>query len=147
MRQKAGPSESSSERIVFGTKGRRFMFVDTCHAAGAYNVKLGNEAYHNDITAFTATGQDEEALELPELKQGVFSYAIARGLGPEAKSADTNGDNQVSVDELAQFLAIKTSAVIDQYYPGYEAKWKLKKPKPQLYRARDALDHVLAQVE
>ena len=47
---------------MFGTKGRRFMFVDTCHAAGAYNAKLGNEAYHNDITAFTATGQDEEAL-------------------------------------------------------------------------------------
>ena len=64
---------SELESIVYGARGRRFLFVDTCHSAGAYNGKLGNEAFHNDVTAITATGQDEEALEIAGLIQhGVF---------------------------------------------------------------------------
>jgi uncharacterized caspase-like protein len=55
------------ERTVFGTKGERYLFVDMCHSAGAYNAKLGNDAFHNDVTGFTATGPDEQALEYKQL--------------------------------------------------------------------------------
>jgi uncharacterized caspase-like protein len=138
---------SDLERAVFGTKGERFLFVDTCHSAGAYNGKLGNEAWHNDVTAFTATGRDELAVELNKLQQGVFTYTIAQGLGPEAKTAAGEGRKEVRVSDLARFIAAKTASLIDTYWPNYEEKTKLPKPVPRLYQARDAEDHVLATIQ
>jgi hypothetical protein len=34
------------EEAVDGAKGRRLLFIDTCHSAGAYNERLGNAAYY-----------------------------------------------------------------------------------------------------
>ncbi len=134
------------ESSVFGTKGQRYLFVDTCRSAGAYNAKLGNEAFHNDVTAFTATGQDESSVELTALKQGVFTYAIAEGLGPEARIAAGEGRSEVRTSDLARFLAVKASALIDQYWPGFETDQKARKPVPHLFQARDAEDHVLTHI-
>ncbi len=127
------------ERIVSGTRGRRLLFVDTCHSAGAYNAKLGNAAYHNDITAFTATGIDESALEIKALKQGLFTYAIMKGLAGEA---DEGGDKLVRVEELGAFLKKKTGVLIDEHLKNYNKK----RPVPVLHKGRDAEDHVLARL-
>jgi len=135
------------ESTVFGTKGERYLFVDTCRSAGAFNAKLGNEAYHNDVTAFTATGQDESSVELSALQQGVFTYAIAQGLGPEAKLAAGADHKVVRASDLAKFLANKASSLIDEHWPDFEAQQKTHKPIPHLYQARDAEDHVLTRLE
>jgi WD40 repeat protein/uncharacterized caspase-like protein len=131
------------ERIVFGTKGRRFLFVDTCHSAGAFNVKLGREALYNDVTAFTATGQDEEAIELTALQQGVFTYTLRRALMEERALAAERSERVVRVSTLAQFLQTKTDQLISQHWPTFEQDKGQRRPSPKVYRARDAVDHVL----
>lgn len=131
------------ERIVFGTKGRRFLFVDTCHSAGAFNVKLGREALYNDVTAFTATGQDEEAIELTALQQGVFTYTLRRALMEERALAAERSDRVVRVSTLAQFLQTKTNQLISEHWPTFEKDKGQRRPSPKVYRARDAVDHVL----
>lgn len=134
------------ETVVFGAHGRRFLFVDTCHSAGAFNDKLGSAAARNDVTAFVATGPDEQAVEVQDLNQGIFTYAIARGLGPEAKAAAGRGGGVVRASDLERFIKTRTSALIDQYWPNFETATR-RKPSPRLYRSQDAADHVLARVD
>lgn len=127
------------ERIVFGTKGRRYLFVDTCHAAGAYNAKLGNSAYHADIVAFTSAGVDEEAVELSAIAQGVFTYSIVDGL---AGAADRDGDKLIRVEEMGLYLRERTKALIDKHWPDFPGK----RPVPEFHKGRDAGNHVLTRL-
>jgi WD40 repeat protein len=62
--------------------GRRVIFVDTCHADGAYNRDLEADSYKERILAFSATDGNTLALELanPNIKNGVFTYAVMNGL-------------------------------------------------------------------
>ena len=128
------------ESAVFGAKGRRFLFVDTCHSAGAYNGRLGNNAYHNDVVAFTATGQDQQALELHKLKHGVFTYALVEGL--TKGEADTDKTHLITVDKLGVYLKKKARELITAHYPNYTGVW----PIPEMHKARDAGNHVLVRM-
>ena len=71
----AGPAKA-----VEAAKGRRLLFVDTCHSGNAYNQRLGNAAYHANIIAYTAARFDQEALEDSTLGHGLFTYAVVEGL-------------------------------------------------------------------
>ena len=51
------------QEAVESAKGRRILFIDTCHSGNAYNQTLGNAAYHANIIAYTAARFDQEALE------------------------------------------------------------------------------------
>ena len=42
------------QEAVEAAKGRRILFIDTCHSGNAYNQRLGNAAYHANIIAYTA---------------------------------------------------------------------------------------------
>ena len=53
----------SCKSAVEAAKGRRLLFVDTCHSGNAYNQRLGNAAYHANIIAYTAARFDQVALE------------------------------------------------------------------------------------
>lgn len=66
-------------------KGRKILFVDTCHAGNAYNVKLEKESVDARISVISATAANNVALELPELGHGVFSYSLIRGLDGAAR--------------------------------------------------------------
>ena len=68
------------QSAVEAAKGRRLLFVDTCHAGNAYNQRLGNAAYHANIIAYTAARFDQEALEDATLGHGLFTYAVVEGL-------------------------------------------------------------------
>ena len=68
------------QEAVETAKGRRILFVDTCHSGNAYNQRLGNAAYHANIIAYTAARFDQEAMEDPKLGHGLFSYAVVEGL-------------------------------------------------------------------
>ena len=51
------------QEAVERAKGRRMLFIDTCHSGNAYNQTLGNAAYHANIIAYTSARFDQEALE------------------------------------------------------------------------------------
>jgi uncharacterized caspase-like protein len=68
------------QEAVETAKGRRILFIDTCHASNAYNQQLGNAAYHANIIAYTAARFDQEALEDAKLKHGLFTYAVVEAL-------------------------------------------------------------------
>jgi Caspase domain len=68
------------QAAVEGAKGRRILFIDTCHAGNAYNQRLGNAAYHANIIAYTAARFDQTAKEDDTLGHGLFTYAVVEGL-------------------------------------------------------------------
>lgn len=82
--------------------GRRLLFVDTCRSANAFNFRLMKDAADADIIAYSATNQQQDAVERGDLGHGVFTYALLQGMGG---SADSNRDKVIRVFELANFLA------------------------------------------
>ena len=92
------------------TPGRRFLFVDTCHSANAFNFRLMKDTADADIVAYSATNREQDALEFEQLGHGVFTYALLQGLRGEA---DTNGDRVIRVFELGNFLSERVTKLTD----------------------------------
>jgi len=83
-------------------KGRRVLLVDTCHAGGAFNPRLIKDSSDHEIVVLSATDTGSVAQELPELKHGVFTYALLKGLNGKA---DLLGDDKmISINELYLYL-------------------------------------------
>jgi WD40 repeat protein len=118
---------------IEAAKGRRLLFVDTCHSGNAYNQRLGNAAYHANIIAYTAARFDQEALEDPSLGHGLFTYAVVEGL---EGSSGAGGDRQVSTKALAEYVVQRV---------GELARRMKGEQEPQYFRGRDAQDYVLAR--
>ncbi|MFZ1108755.1 MAG: PDZ domain-containing protein [Rhodomicrobium sp.] len=114
------------EEAIDGAKGRRLLFIDTCHSAGAYNQRLGNAAYYANILAYSSARWDQFALESPEFKHGLFTYALVEGLGG---AADANHDGRVDTAELAEYLRKRV--------PELAAKLQGEQ-EPQFFKGRDA---------
>src|SRR5262249_14394056 len=68
------------QEAIEAAKGRRILFIDTCHSGNAYNPRLGNAAYHANIIAYTATQFDQTSKEDDRLGHGLFTYAVVEGL-------------------------------------------------------------------
>ena len=113
-------------------KGRRILFVDTCHSGNAYNQRLGNAAYHANIIAYTAARFDQEALEDAKLGHGLFTYAVVEGL---QGGGDLGAKRRVSTRELAGYVVRRV---------GELAKALKGEQEPQYFKGRDADDYVLA---
>jgi uncharacterized caspase-like protein len=115
-------------------KGRRILFLDTCHSGNSYNPRLTNDAYQANIIVYSASRWDQEAVELPSLGHGAFTYAVVEGINGKAR----NEAGEVRAKGLHDFLRIRVR----------ELASRLKKEQePQYYRARDAEDYILARVE
>jgi uncharacterized caspase-like protein len=121
------------QSAVEAAKGRRLLFVDTCHAANAYNQRLGNAAYHANIIAYTAARFDQEALEDPALGHGLFTYAIVEGLDGKG---GLGARRRISTRELAGYVVRRVRQL---------AKALKVEQEPQYFKGRDADDYVLAQ--
>jgi uncharacterized caspase-like protein len=93
---------STLQSALQSSHGRRIMFVDTCHAGGAYNARLVKDAADADIVVFSATDEVTLAQESEELKHGVFSYALAEGLNGEA---DIFKNGKISIFALATYVS------------------------------------------
>jgi uncharacterized caspase-like protein len=76
------------QSAVEGAKGRRNLFIDTCHAGNADNPRLGNAAYYANIIAYTDTRFDQTAKEDDNLGHGLFTYALVEGLDGKATTKD-----------------------------------------------------------
>jgi WD40 repeat protein len=114
-------------------KGRRILFIDTCHSGNAYNQRLGNAAYHANIIAYTAARFDQTASEDDKLGHGLFTYAMVEGL--EGRGA------------IAQRREITTKSLADYVIRRVEelAKAQNASQEPQYFKGRDAEDYVLAR--
>jgi uncharacterized caspase-like protein len=117
---------------VEAAKGRRILFIDTCHSGNAYNQRLGNAAYHANIIAYTAARFDQESLEDRQLGHGLFTYAVVEGLEGKGGLA---GKKQISTKDLADFVIKRVEAL---------AKRQTQEQEPQYFKGRDAEDYVLA---
>jgi len=114
-------------------RGRRLLFVDTCHSGNAYNQRLGNAAYHANIIAYTAARFDQEALEDASLGHGLFTYAVVEGL--EGKGG-LGARREISTKELANYVLKR----VDE-----QAKSLKGEQEPQYFKGRDAEDYVLVR--
>ncbi len=80
---------SDIQKAVERAEGVRFMLLDTCHAANAFNPRLEKDAADARIVVFSATAANSTAAELPELGHGVFTYSVLQGL---LGAANSSGD-------------------------------------------------------
>lgn len=121
------------QEAIEAAKGRRLMFVDTCHSGNAYNQRLGNAAYHANIIAYTAARFDQAALEDPSIGHGLFTYSVVEVL-------NGNGDfltkRHISTKDLAESVARRVDEL---------AKALRAEQEPQYFKGRDAEDYVLAR--
>jgi hypothetical protein len=86
------------------------LFVDTCHAAGAKEVEVGDyrppasvDIWHGSGTlVFSACMADETSVEDSEWHHGAFTEAILRGI--HNRDCDINGDGKLSFTELELFV-------------------------------------------
>jgi hypothetical protein len=89
------------------------LFFDTCYSGGTrtkqslvslargIRVTQKGEKYANNISIFSAAGNDQLSTSIPSIEHGLFSYFLMRGLGGEA---DANNDTKITNSELIQFL-------------------------------------------
>jgi Caspase domain/WD domain, G-beta repeat len=117
------------QAAVEGAKGRRILFIDTCHSGNAYNPRLGNAAYHANIIAYTAARFDQTSKEDGRLGHGLFTYAVVEGLEGKGGIA---AHRQISTKELADYVIKR----VEELAKG--------KQEPQYFKGRDAEDYVLA---
>ena len=90
------------------------MFIDSCYSgqirtgetllASARPVVLTVQetAYPPEFTVITASASDQIASSSPDLKHGIFSYYLMKGLEGEA---DENKDGTITVGKLQSYLA------------------------------------------
>lgn len=79
---------SDIQKAVERAEGVRFMLIDTCHAANAFNPRLEKDAADARIVVFSATAANNVAQERADLGHGVFTYSLLQGLGGGAKTSD-----------------------------------------------------------
>src|SRR5262249_26180221 len=121
------------QEAVEAAKGRRILFVDTCHSGNAYNQRLGNAAYHANIIAYTAARFDQTSQEDDAFGHGLFTYAVREGL--EGKGG-IGAHRQISTKELADYVIKRVEEL---------ARAQKAEQEPQYFKARDADDYVLAR--
>jgi len=90
------------------------MFIDSCYSgqirtgetllASARPVVLTvqDTAYPPEFTVITASASDQIASSSPDLKHGIFSYYLMKGLEGEA---DENKDGTITIGKLQTYLA------------------------------------------
>ncbi len=117
-----------------GANGRRILFLDTCHAANAFNQRLLGDSYEANIVVYSSARGDQEAKEDPTLDggHGLFTYALVEGVNGKAR----DGTGEVRAEGLQAFLKSRVRDLAAKLSHAQE---------PQYFRARDAENYVLAR--
>ena len=113
------------------------MFIDSCYSgqtrggetlvAGSKPIALkqNEAAYPPEFTVITASTMDQISWSSPDLKHGLFSYYLMKGMEGEA---DQNKDGKITVAEIQEYL---TDMV------GRQAMGMNRKQQPQLFGDAD----------
>lgn len=91
---------SDIHEAIERAKGRRFMLIDTCHAANTFNPTLEKDAADARIVVLAATAANNTAAELAHLGHGAFTFSVLEGLRGKA---NTGGDG-VRILGLSDFV-------------------------------------------
>jgi len=121
------------QSVLEGTKGRRFLFLDTCRSGNRYSQRLTNEAHEQNIVVYAAARWDQDALERGDLGGGLFTYALVEGV----KGAAKDKAGEVRAESLRDYVQARVRALAKPL--GFEQE-------PQFVKGRDAQDYVLARV-
>jgi uncharacterized caspase-like protein len=124
-------------------KGRRLLFVDTCHSGGAYNQRLGRccrGRWRRPTPPITPTSSPTRRRASTRRRSrtrgsahGLFTYAVVEGL--EGKG-DLAARRQLSTKDLADYIRNRVGAL---------AKAVNAAQEPQYFKGRDAEDFLLAR--
>ena len=94
------------------------MFIDSCYSGQTRGgevllagvrplvLKADEQAYPASFTVISAAANDQLSSASPELKHGIFSYYLMKGMEGEA---DQNRDGQITFGEMQTYLADKVS--------------------------------------
>ena len=94
------------------------MFIDACYSgqtrggdvllanAKPVALKADKNAYPPNFTVITASANDQISSSSPELKHGIFSFYLMKGMEGEA---DANQDGKITAGEMQEYLADKVS--------------------------------------
>jgi WD40 repeat protein len=99
-------------------RGSKLLFVDACHSGAAFNASLLNDSRQKGVIAFSSAAPNEVAWEDPQVKHGLFTYWLIRGLSGEAEDSE----HTVTVYRLGAFLAEKV--------PEYAVRRRLTRQDP-----------------
>jgi hypothetical protein len=89
------------------------MFIDSCYSgqsrtgetllasARPISVKVKQSSFPKSFTVISASAPDQYSFSSPELRHGIFSYYLMRGMEGEA---DGNKDGQITVAEMQTYL-------------------------------------------
>ncbi len=90
------------------------MFIDSCYSgqgrtgetllasARPISVKAKQSSFPSNFTVISASAPDQISSSSPELRHGIFSYYLMRGM---EGGADANGDKQITVAEMQTYLS------------------------------------------
>lgn len=113
------------------------MFLDSCYSgqtscgetllasARPIALKVSEAAYPVNFTVISASAPDQISSSSPDLKHGIFSYYLMKGLEGDA---DLNNDGKTTVAEMQEYL---TDMV------GRQAMGMNRKQHPQLFGDAD----------
>ena len=123
------------QEAIESAKGRRILFLDTCHSGSAINRRLGTDAYQANVIVYSAARWDQLAAERDDLGggHGVFTFATIEGV---AGKADITHSGQITTLNLRDFLVSRVRELARPLNHDQE---------PQYFRGRDADNYVLVQ--
>jgi hypothetical protein len=94
------------------------MFIDACYSgqtrdgdlliANAKPVSLKSDvnSYPSNFTVITASANDQISSSSPDLKHGIFSFYLMKGMEGDA---DANQDGKITIGEMQDYLADKVA--------------------------------------
>jgi hypothetical protein len=94
------------------------MFIDACYSgqtrggdvlvanAKPLALKADKNAYPANFTVITASANDQISSSSPELKHGIFSFYLMKGMEGDA---DGNKDGKITAGEMQEYLSDKVS--------------------------------------
>jgi len=94
------------------------MFIDACYSgqtrggdvlvanAKPVSLKSDTNVFPPNFTVITASANDQISSSSPELKHGIFSFYLMKGMEGEA---DANKDGKITVGEMQDYLSDKVS--------------------------------------
>ncbi len=108
------------------------IFMDACYSGQARNgetlvagarpisLRTGNRLFPDGFTVISASQADQISSSSPDLKHGIFSYYLMRGMEGEA---DANKDGRITLGEMQAYLSENV---------GRQAAMMSRKQEPQL---------------
>jgi hypothetical protein len=125
LRKNGLAAKGLRELLVEIPAQKQLVIFDACNSGGAMNVftrGAGEEAAISQLarsTGFTvlaSTNQEQNAAELNELKHGIFTYALLKGLEGDA---DLMKDGKITVKEIELYLN-EIIPVLSEKYKGIQ---------------------------